>query len=173
MEHDKPSPLSHYGHSKLAGEFIALEYERSLVIRTSWLYSSYGNNFVKTMIRLGQEKESLGVVYDQTGTPTYARDLAKAILQMIDLSSEKGTLATGTYHFSNEGVCSWYDLAHAIMKAKKLKCRVYPIETKEYPVPATRPAYSVLNKNKIKKTYNLAIPHWYDSLLECLDKVPI
>lgn len=173
MEHDKPSPLGHYGHSKLAGEHHALEYERSLVIRTSWLYSSYGNNFVKTMIRLGQEKESLGVVYDQTGTPTYARDLAKAILQIIDLSSEKGTLATGTYHFSNEGVCSWYDLAHAIMKTKKLKCRVHPIQTKEYPVPATRPTYSVLNKNKIKKTYNLAIPHWYDSLLECLDKVSI
>ncbi|NBC83203.1 MAG: dTDP-4-dehydrorhamnose reductase [Bacteroidetes bacterium] len=172
-ESDKPAPLSKYGLSKRAGEETALEYERTLVIRTSWLYSAFGKNFVHTMIRLGQEKESLGVVYDQTGTPTYARDMAMAILKIIEASSDKGTLATGMYHFSNEGVASWYDFAHAIMKHKKLKCKIKAIETHEYPLPATRPAYSVLNKNKIKKTYNLAIPHWHDSLIECLDKIDL
>jgi len=171
IESDPCKPVSAYGQTKYNGELEALEYERTIVIRTSWLYSLHGNNFVKTMLRLGQEKESLGVVYDQTGAPTFAGDLAKAILDIITISIEKGNMPSGLYHYSNAGVASWYDFAHAIMQIKQLKCKIKPILTHEYPTPAKRPAFSVLNCKKIKSTFNLEIPHWQDSLNKCLNQL--
>ena len=164
------APVSAYGRSKLAGEEAALKTPKSVVIRTSWLYSSFGNNFVKTMLRLGKERETLNVVADQVGTPTYAADLAQAIM-IIAGRAEQNTLERGIFHYSNEGVCSWYDFAHEIMQQAGLNCVVKPIETKDYPTPATRPHYSVLNKVRIKAAYGLAIPHWKDSLVKCLAEV--
>ena len=161
------SPASAYGRSKLAGEQAALNLPKSVVVRTSWLYSSFGNNFVKTMLRLGQERETLNVVFDQTGTPTYAADLAQAIMKIVE-SSESNSLKTGIFNYANEGVCSWYDFAHEIMQQAGLKCVVRPIETKDYPAPAPRPHYSVLNKARIKTEYGLEIPNWKDSLSRCL-----
>jgi dTDP-4-dehydrorhamnose reductase len=161
------APASAYGRSKLAGEEAALSTPKSVVIRTSWLYSSFGNNFVKTMIRLGKERETLNVVFDQVGTPTYAADLAQAIM-IIAGRAGQNTLKRGIFHYSNEGVCSWYDFAHEIMQQAGLKCAVKPIETKDYPAPAPRPHYSVLNKARIKATYGIEIAHWKDSLLKCL-----
>lgn len=164
---DMPTnPQSVYGNSKLDGEKFALENDKSIVIRTSWLYSSYGKNFAKTIYKLCQERESLNVVFDQIGTPTYAYDLALAILQIIDQSINENKFITGTYHFSNEGVCSWYDFAKIIANKANPKCKINPIESKEYPTPVKRPFYSVLNKNKIKTTYSIKIPHWQDSLNE-------
>lgn len=164
VETDHTSPMSVYGWTKLAGENALKEVcTNYMIIRTSWLYSEYGNNFVKTMIRLGNEKDELSVVFDQVGTPTYAGDLAEAILTIIEAGSE-GLFVAGVYHYSNEGVCSWYDFALKIMKLNELSCRVKPIETKDYPTPAVRPAYSVFNKSKIKETYGLLIPHWEESL---------
>ena len=142
--------------------------ENSIIIRTSWVYSSYGTNFVKTMLRLGKEKESLGVIFDQVGTPTYARDLAQTILEIIPKIKNR---EVEIYHYSNEGVLSWYDFAKEIMKMAKLDCQINPIETKEYPTPATRPHYSLLNKSKMKKEYNIVIPYWKDSLDTCLRKM--
>jgi dTDP-4-dehydrorhamnose reductase len=168
-ERDKTKPNSVYGETKLKGEDIANNYEKSIIIRTSWLYSSFGNNFVKTMLRLGAEKSNLNVIFDQVGTPTYARDLASAILNIIDFISDKGIVPAGVYHYSNEGVCSWYDFAREIMEQKEFSCKVAPIETSQYPTPAKRPHYSVLNKGKIKQTFNLEIPYWKDSLKECLN----
>ena len=166
IENDKTNPKSVYGKTKLAGEEEVLKNAKTtVIIRTAWLYSSYGNNFVKTMIRLGKEKESLNVVFDQVGTPTYAKDLAQAIVDILPQIKE-GTKEI--YHFSNEGVCSWYDFSVEIMKANNLKCKVYPIESKDYPTPAKRPSFSVLNKEKIKKTFNIKINHWRDSLNNCL-----
>lgn len=171
-ESDKPNAGSVYGKSKLMGEKEAMKYDKTLIIRTSWLYSSYGNNFVKTMLRHGSEKKSLNVVFDQVGTPTYAHDLAKAIIKIIDYAnSKKGDYIPGIYNFSNEGVCSWYDFAVSIVKYAKLSCKVNPIETKDYPTPAQRPFYSVLNKHKIRNTYNLKIPHWEESLNRCIQKI--
>jgi len=168
---DHPTaPSSVYGRSKLTGEEAALTNPKSVVIRTSWLYSSFGNNFVKTMLRLGKERESLNVVFDQTGTPTYAADLAQAIMQIVK-TSEQNNLKTGIFHYSNEGVCSWYDFAHEIMQQAGLKCVVKPIETKDYPTPATRPHFSVLNKARIKAEYGIEIPHWKDSLSCCLEEI--
>lgn len=168
-EDDKTNPKSVYGKTKLAGEEEVLKNAKTaVVIRTAWLYSSYGNNFVKTMIRLGKEKESLNVVFDQVGTPTYAADLAQAIVNILPQIKD-GTKEI--YHFSNEGVCSWYDFATEIMKANDLKCKVYPIESKDYPTAAARPSFSVLNKDKIKKTFNIKINHWRDSLNNCLEKI--
>ena len=165
---DHPTaPASVYGRSKLAGEKAALTTAKSVIIRTSWLYSSLGNNFVKTMLRLGKERELLNVVFDQVGTPTYAADLAQTIMEIIK-SAEQNYLKTGIFHYSNEGVCSWYDFAREIMQQAGLKCVVKPIETKDYPAPATRPHYSVLNKARIKAEYRLQIPHWKDSLMHCL-----
>ncbi|MBC8236603.1 MAG: dTDP-4-dehydrorhamnose reductase [Helicobacteraceae bacterium] len=169
-EDDTTNPNGVYGKTKLAGEVAmqAINPKNSIIIRTSWVYSSYGANFVKTMLRLGKEKESLGVIFDQVGTPTYARDLAKAILEIIPkIQNSKLSI----YNYSNEGVASWYDFAKEIMKMAKLDCQVNPIETKEYPTPAKRPHYSLLNKSKIKKEFNLTIPYWKDSLEECLRKV--
>jgi len=167
-DHDT-SPASVYGRSKLAGEKAALATSKSVVIRTSWLYSSFGNNFLKTMLRFGKEREMLNVVFDQVGTPTYAADLAQVIMKVVK-AAEQNDLTTGIFNYSNEGVCSWYDFAHEIMQQTGLKCKVRPIETKDYPTPATRPHYSVLNKTRIKMAYGLEIPHWKDSLSQCLEK---
>ena len=165
-EEDMPHPLSVYGKTKWAGENAVLkEAEKVVILRTSWLYSSYGNNFVKTMLKLAGERDSLNVVFDQIGTPTYARDLAGAVLSILSFKD----FVPGIFHYSNEGVASWYDLAQAIVEIAGLDCRLYPIETHQYPTPAKRPAYSVLNKAKIKKTYGLEIPHWRTSLKACLE----
>ena len=165
VENDTPCPDSVYGSTKLAGELAAQKFcNRTMIIRTAWLYSTFGNNFVKTMIRLGKEKKQLGVIFDQIGTPTYARDLATAIMTAID----KG-IQPGVYHFSNEGVISWYDFAKAIHRLAGITtCHVRPLHTKEYPTPARRPAYSVLDKTKIKQTYNIEVPYWEESLAECI-----
>ena len=158
-------PNSVYGRTKLEGEQnVTSRCRRSMVIRTAWLYSTFGNNFVKTMLRLGREKDELGVIFDQIGTPTYARDLAVAIFAAI----EKGVVP-GIYHFSNEGVASWYDFTLAIHRLAGIEsCRVRPIHTTDYPTPATRPHYSVLDKSKIKETFGIEIPHWETSLAECI-----
>jgi dTDP-4-dehydrorhamnose reductase len=169
-EDDPVAPLSEYGKSKVASEIAALNNSNSLVIRTSWLYSTFGNNFVKTMIRLGKERESLNVIFDQVGTPTYAEDLAEAILSIIGkIDSGVANFTGGIFHFSNEGVCSWYDFACAIIKLCGLQCNIIPIESKDYPVPAKRPNYGVLNKTKIKSTYGIHINHWLDSLERMLN----
>ena len=165
LEDDTPSPDSVYGSTKLASELGVSKFcKRSMIIRTAWLYSSFGKNFVKTMLRLGSEKEALGVVFDQVGTPTYARDLAKAIMDII----EKG-IQPGVFHYTNEGVASWYDFAKCIHHIAGINtCKVSPLHTEEYPTPAKRPPYSILDKTKIKQAYGLEIPHWEDSLRECL-----
>lgn len=165
-EEAAPCPNSVYGRTKRAGEEAVMQQcSRAMIIRTAWLYSPYGNNFVKTMLRLGRERETLGVVFDQIGTPTYAYDLACAIFAAI----EQG-IRPGVYHFSNEGVCSWYDFTVAIHRLAGITtCRVRPLHTDEYPAKAPRPAYSVLDKSKIKQTYGLEIPHWEESLARCLE----
>ena len=170
IESDITNPQSVYGRTKLLGEQALLHVnpKNSLIIRTSWVYSSYGANFVKTMLRLGKEKESLGVIYDQVGTPTYAKDLAKVILDILPNIQNS---ALEIYHYSNEGALSWYDFAKEIMKMAKLPCKINPIETSQYPTPANRPHYSLLNKAKIKNEYNLDIPYWKDSLDACLRKL--
>lgn len=160
------SPVSAYGRTKLAGEKAAqAECAKTVVIRTAWLYSSFGNNFVKTMIRLGRERENLGVVFDQIGTPTYARDLARVIMQILS----KG-IVPGVYHFTDEGVASWYDFTKMIHKfAGITTCKVAPLHTDDYPTPASRPHYSVLDKTKIKNTFEVEIPYWTDSVKECVE----
>jgi len=167
-ESDAPVPLGVYGQSKLAGERLIQEIAPSyLIIRTSWLYSLHGHNFLKTMLKLGRERERIDVVFDQIGTPTCAADLAGAILDLLaGIRPEKRYAAI--YHYSNEGVCSWYDFAAAIMRLKELPCRVFPIESSSYPTPAPRPFYSVLNKSAIKTHWDITIPHWYDSLEKLL-----
>ena len=166
-EEDPTNPQGVYGATKLAGEeaMMDIDPKNSIIVRTSWVYSSYGANFVKTMLRLGKERESLGVIFDQVGTPTYAKDLARALLEILPrIDNERVEI----YHYSNEGVLSWYDFAKEIMRMAKLECRIDPIETKEYPTPAKRPHYSLLNKSKIKQTFEIEIPYWKDSLDECL-----
>jgi len=159
------SPNTVYGKSKLAGEQALMETcEQAVILRTAWLYSSFGNNFVKTMIKLGTERDSLNVIFDQIGTPTYAADLADTILKI--LSHE--TFTPGMYHFSDEGVCSWYDFTKTIHRIAGITCDVRPIETKDYPARTPRPHYSVLNKAKIKATYGITIPHWEESLERCM-----
>jgi len=166
-EDEPTNPQSIYGSSKLAGEeaLQSINPKNSLIIRTSWVYSSFGNNFVKTMLRLGKERETLGVIFDQVGTPTYARDLASAILTIIPQLNNNDV---EILHYSNEGVCSWYDFAIAIFEMQSIECHVNSIETKAYPTPATRPHYSLLNKTKIKENYTLTIPYWRDSLHQAL-----
>ncbi|MGZ2369867.1 dTDP-4-dehydrorhamnose reductase [Ancylomarina sp. YFZ004] len=164
-------PLGAYGKTKRAGEMeIMHSPANAIIVRTSWLYSSFGNNFVKTMLRLGEEKDSLSVVYDQIGTPTYARDLAQVCLDII---SQPGRIDTKgkLYHYSNEGVTSWYDFAQAIMEMADIDCKLNPIESKDYPTAAKRPAYSVLNKAKIKADFGIEIPHWRNSLKACLSVI--
>jgi len=159
------SPSTVYGKSKLDGETVLTEIcPDAVIVRTSWLYSSFGNNFVKTMLRLGREKENLTVIFDQIGTPTYAADLAEAILSIL----ASGNPQPGIYHYSNEGVCSWYDFTRSIHRFAGITCNLTPIESKEYPVRTPRPHFSVLNKAKIKQTFGIAIPHWEDSLEKCI-----
>lgn len=164
-EDDATCPNSVYGTTKLAGEeAIRTIHPEAVIIRTAWLYSSFGNNFVKTMLRLGKEREELGVVFDQIGTPTYARDLARAIQHIVG-----SDIVPGIYHYSNEGVCSWYDFTKAIFDLAGITtCCLKPLHTDEYPTPAARPHYSVLDKTKIKQTYGVKVPHWMDSLRECI-----
>lgn len=163
-------PQSVYGKTKAEGEVEALKYAKSIIIRTAWLYSTFGNNFVKTMLRLGAERTEVKVIFDQVGTPTYAEDLANAILTIIDHTQKEGVNA-GIYHFSNEGAISWYDFAWEVMNFAHLNCEVKPIETKDYPLPAKRPAYSVFNKAKIKNTFHMNIPYWKTSLYKCLNEL--
>jgi dTDP-4-dehydrorhamnose reductase len=175
-EEHQTNPQSVYGKTKLAGEHAIQEInpKNAIIIRTSWVYSSCGSNFVKTMLRLGKEKEQLSVIYDQIGTPTYARDLAKAILEIIQHSTfniQHSSTYVEIYNFSNEGVVSWYDFAKEIMKMAKIDCKIVPIETFQYPTPAKRPHYSLLNKAKIKDKFNIEIPYWKDSLQDCLKRI--
>lgn len=165
-ESDTTAPLGVYGASKLEGEeLVSANHPEAIILRTSWVYSSFGNNFVKTILRLCRERESLKVVYDQVGTPTYARDLAAAILQIINSDQWH----SGLYHYSNEGVASWYDFAIAIRDFAGLSTTILPIETYQFPTSAARPKYSVLNKMKFKDTFGLSIPYWRESLQKCVD----
>lgn len=165
-EEDTPCPVSVYGKTKREGELNVLENAKTaIIIRTAWLYSPHGGNFVKTMRKLGVERPSLNVVFDQIGTPTNAYDLAAAIVAALPQIKEG---EKEIFHFTDEGVCSWYDFALEIMEQSKLACKVLPIESKDYPTPAARPHYSVLNKNKIKQRFNIEIPHWKKGLTECL-----
>ena len=169
-EEFQTNPQSVYGKTKLDGEIHMqnINPHNSIIIRTSWVYSSFRVNFVKTILKLGKEKEEIGVIYDQIGTPTYARDLAKVILDILPLiQNEKVEI----YNYSNEGAISWYDFAKEIMKMAKLNCKINPIETFQYPTPAKRPHYSLLNKAKIKNKFNIEIPYWKDGLDECLKKM--
>jgi len=172
-EEDKVNPAGVYGKTKLQGEINCFEENPdSLVIRTSWLYSTFGNNFVKTMLRLAGERDKLNVVFDQVGTPTNAADLAGAILSIIQISEkDNGKFVPGIYHYSNEGVASWYDFAKAIFETTGVKCEVSPVLSDQFPTPAKRPNYSVLNKSKIKNTFGLTIPYWKESLTICLEKI--
>ena len=168
-ETDRRHPLSAYGRSKRDGEDAVRNSGcRGLIIRTSWLYSPFGNNFVKTMLRLGAERPEVGVVCDQVGSPTYARDLAEAILAILPRIGERhGEI----YHFTNDGVCSWADFAAAIMRNAGLPCQVKPITTAEYPTPAVRPAHSTLSKAKIVRDFNIVLKPWEDSLKDCLKRL--
>jgi dTDP-4-dehydrorhamnose reductase len=169
-ENDITNPNSKYGVSKLNGENAFYKYKhKGLIIRTSWLYSTFGANFVKTMLRLGSERKELNVIFDQVGSPTYAHDLARGIMEILPQAYDKEVKTT--YHFSNEGVCSWYDFAKEIMDYSDLNCIVSPIPTEQYPLPAPRPFYSVMSKDKIKKDFNIQIPHWKDSLHDCLNQL--
>jgi len=172
-EDDEVNPLGAYGLTKLAGEKLCLENNPdTIIIRTSWLYSQFGNNFVKTMLRLGKERESINVVFDQVGTPTYAGDLAGAILEIIrKCQNPEVKFTPGIYHYSNEGVCSWYDFTLAIHEMAGIQCKIFPVESKDFPVAVQRPFYSVLNKGRIKSVYQIIIPYWKDSLKICIEKI--
>jgi dTDP-4-dehydrorhamnose reductase len=168
VESDPTDPQGAYGRTKRDGEnaILSVAPENTIIIRTSWVYSSFGNNFVKTMLRLGRERDTLGVIFDQIGTPTYARDLAQAILDILpNIQNSTPTI----YHYSNEGVASWYDFAQAIFELSGVPCKLNPITTDQYPTPATRPHYSLLNKAKIKTDLGITIPYWRDSLKACLN----
>jgi len=167
-ETDIAEPISVYGQTKLDGEHV-LEamLKKFFIIRTGWLYSEYGNNFVKTMLKLGAERSELKIIADQVGTPTYAIDLASCILQIIESKSD----AYGLYHYSNEGVTSWYDFAKAIFDISHTKVKAIPIKTSEYITRATRPAYSVMDKSKIKNQFGMEIPYWRDSLITCIGRL--
>ena len=171
LETDEVLPQGVYGETKLNGEhdIQSILKTNAIIIRTSWIYSEYGNNFVKTMLKLGQQRDTLNVIFDQVGTPTYAKDLAKSIMCIIKSQAfNQEYFTTDVVNYSNEGVCSWYDFAKTIFELTNIQCRVFPVETKDYPTPANRPHYSVLNKTKIKQTYQLTIPYWKDSLRLCL-----
>jgi dTDP-4-dehydrorhamnose reductase len=175
LESDKTNPQGVYAATKLEGEEILKKiHPRTMIIRTSWVYSTFGNNFVKTMLRLGVERDQLNIIFDQIGSPTYARDLAKGILDIINMSAKgdvPDTTFNSTYHYSNEGVCSWYDFAKAIFDMKDIECDVQPIVTAQYPTPAKRPHFSLLNKTKIKEAFGLKVPYWRDSLREMLKEL--
>lgn len=174
IKEDAPTtPRSIYAKTKLAGEAAVLAtHSPVMIVRTSWVYSSFGHNFVKTMLRLGKDRECLNVVFDQIGTPTYARHLAHTLLQILD-RIHQGQISNmdlqGIFHYSNEGVCSWYDFAVSIFQLEGVTCQVYPIESKDYPTPAQRPPFSVLNKEKIRHKFSISIPHWSVGLRECLE----
>lgn len=173
-ETDETDPQGVYGLSKRVGEQNSLaDCPRTIIIRTAWLYSAFGANFVKTMLRLGAERNSLQVVYDQVGTPTYACDLAAALLQIVaQVAENPGQLTPGIFHYSGEGVCSWYDFARAIHELAGITtCQVFPVESKDYPTAAARPHFSVLNKSKIRSTYGIAVPYWKESLKVCIQKI--
>lgn len=167
-ESDKVNPISQYGTTKRKGEtsLLALSPE-AIIIRTAWLYSSYGKNFVKTMLRLGKENREVRVVCDQVGTPTYARDLARAIAKVL----KSQQWVAGIYHFTDEGAASWYDFAKAIFRIAGMDVKVVPIPTEDYPTPASRPAYSILDRTRIKATYGVEIPHWEESLSDCIGRL--
>jgi dTDP-4-dehydrorhamnose reductase len=168
VEDDIAEPINIYGLTKLEGELsVSGSLQKYYTLRTSWLYSEYGNNFVKTMLKLGAERDELRIIADQVGTPTYAMDLADCILRIIS----SGKNAYGTYHYSNEGVASWYDFAKAIFDISGTKVKTLPIRTSEYPTRAIRPAYSVMDKSKIKQTFNIEVPYWRDSLITCISKL--
>lgn len=168
-EKDAPNPKSVYGKTKLHGELVRSRHNHDIItIRTSWLYSEFGQNFVSTMLRLGEELEEISVVFDQVGTPTFASDLAIAVMSIINRSEESGDFKRGIYHYSNEGVCSWYDFALEIFSQKGIECKVKPITTRNFKRPARRPAFSVLDKHKIKKTFGVEVPYWKDSLKKML-----
>jgi dTDP-4-dehydrorhamnose reductase len=168
VETDIAEPINIYGLTKLEGEQeVTRNLKKYYILRTSWLYSEYGNNFVKTMLKLGSERDELKIIADQVGTPTYAMDLAACILNIISADAK----AYGTYHYSNEGVASWYDFAKAIFDISGTNVKVLPIKTSEYPTRAVRPAYSVMDKSKIKQTFNIEIPYWRDSLITCISKI--
>lgn len=167
-ETDDAHPISVYGQTKLDGEKVIEQLlKKYFIVRTSWLYSEYGNNFVKTMLKLGAERDELRIIADQVGTPTYAIDLAGCLMKII----ESGSHAYGIYHYSNEGVISWYDFAKAIFDISDTSVKVIPIRTSEYPTKATRPPYSVMDKFKIKNQFNISIPYWRDSLIACISKI--
>lgn len=169
-EEDVTNPQTVYGKSKQDGEkaILDLQVPNSAIIRTSWLYSSFGNNFVKTIIRLAKDKDELNVVADQVGSPTYAHELANTLVKLLHSLTCKDTQI---YHFANQGICSWYDFAHKIVHTCKLDCNIKAIESKEYPTKAKRPYFSVLNTGKIRADMNIDIPHWEESLLVCLKKM--
>mgnify|MGYP000890024420 CR=1 FL=1 len=174
LETDEVQPEGVYGKSKLYGEhdIQSILKTNAVIIRTSWIYSEYGNNFVETILKLGQERDTLNVIFDQVGTPTYAKDLAKSIMSIVKSRAfNQEYFKTNIVNYSNEGVCSWYDFAKTIFELTNIKCQVIPVETKDYSSPARRPHYSVLNKTKIKKSYNLTIPYWKDSLRQCLTEL--
>ena len=168
-EDDPTNPQSIYGKTKLEGEKKALNYKKTIIVRTAWLYSTFGNNFVKTILRISEQNDKIKVVFDQVGSPTYAKDLAIALLEINRQILFENNSNFGVYHFANEGVCSWYDFAQQIIKFSKKKCFVEPVKSEEFPRPATRPYYSVLDKTKIKTNFNLKIPYWVDSLNFCLE----
>ncbi|RDC54100.1 dTDP-4-dehydrorhamnose reductase [Pedobacter chinensis] len=167
-EDDDAHPINVYGQTKLDGEkAVTALLKEHFIIRTSWLYSEYANNFVKTMLKLGAERDELNIIADQVGTPTYAIDLANAVFDIIASDSK----AFGLYHYSNEGVTSWFDFARAVFDISETQVKVNPIPGSAYPTKAVRPAFSVMDKNKIKSTFNLIIPYWRDSLVACIDKI--
>lgn len=174
-EDDPTTPKGVYARAKLAGEQLAREAQpQTMIVRTSWVYSPFGSNFVHTMLRLGRQRPDVSVVYDQIGAPTYAHDLARALLTIIEQAAQ-GNIApdrwAAIYNYANEGVTSWYDFAVAIFEESGVNCRVFPIESKDYPTPAQRPSFSVLNKEKIKTNFGLTIPHWRQSLRHCLKRL--
>lgn len=171
-EDDTPSPASAYGRSKLAGEKAAMRWPDTMIIRTSWLYSSYGNNFVKTILGKAGSAQSLSVVFDQTGSPTYAADLAAAIMDIISgVIRNSSNFVPGIFNYSDEGVCSWFDLACEIVKEAGSPCAVLPVRSSAWPSRVKRPAFSVLDKSLIRENYNLRIPHWRTSLINCISKM--
>ncbi|MDD2634711.1 MAG: dTDP-4-dehydrorhamnose reductase [Bacteroidales bacterium] len=172
IETDVEKPVSVYGRTKLEGEKLAIKNSSDcIIIRTSWLYSEYGNNFAKTMLKLATEKEKLNVVFDQIGTPTYAGSLAKAVLKIVLDYVNLNTWKSGIYHYSDLGVCSWYDFAVFLLKQRNLNTPIFPVRSSEFVTRTQRPAYSVLDKSKIIKTYNISIPYWTDACLEMLRKL--
>ncbi|MEN8121491.1 MAG: dTDP-4-dehydrorhamnose reductase [Bacteroidota bacterium] len=171
-ENEKPNPVSVYGKSKLEGEKIAITINPdTIIVRTAWLYSSFGKNFVKTILKLADSRKELSVIDEQVGSPTYARDLAYSIISILKSIRSGAGDVSGIYHYSNEGVCSWYDFAKEIIKLSGKNCIVNPVSSDNYPTKATRPYYSVLNKTKIKTTFKLKIPYWKDSLNQCLNRL--